>query len=237
MNKYYKTDSGDKKSPVFLAVIILLMIIVFISCSGTEKITFYRAANRADIEIIKGKVGLIRTIYCDIYIEHIDNNTWQHIKKYNTFKGKGTESPSDPCFHFIVENTWNKPIVIDKIEILNKDNISPSEDYSFIKDMHYLEKRYAINISSLLKNRRILSEHILVKDIDFEEDAALYKLYFIAPGDKVSFFKFFSSQPSGKLSKIRVSIKYSELKKVIDFDIGHFDNNDTEEVNRYMEFL
>jgi len=204
--------------------IICFMIIILIGCSSNDKISFYRAAERADTEIINGKVGLIRTIYCDIFIEHVDLNTWQHIKKYNTFKGKGVEPPSDPCFHFIVENTWNKPIVIDNIEILNKANIAVSEDYSFIKDENYLKNRYAVNISSLLKNRRILSEHILAKDIDFEDDAPLYKLNFIAPGDKVSFFRFFSNIPSGKLSKIRVSIKYSDLKKVIDFDIARFDN-------------
>ncbi|MCL1865731.1 MAG: hypothetical protein FWF73_07975 [Spirochaetes bacterium] len=260
MNKCHKTNSGDEKSPVFLAMalekfssksidikdikmkdkkkpFIYLMIIIFFSCSSTDKISFYRAVEKADTEIINGKVGLIRTIYCDIYIEHIDTNTWKYINKYNTFKGGGIESPSDPCFHFIIENTWNKPIVIDKIEIINKDNIAQSEDYSFIQDKNYLEDRYTINISSLLKSRRILSEHILVKDIDFEDETTLYKLYFIAPGDKVSFFRLFSNIPSGKLSKIRVSIKYSDLKKVIDFDIDRFDNNDIEEVNRYMEFL
>ncbi|MCL1834370.1 MAG: hypothetical protein FWG49_07710, partial [Leptospirales bacterium] len=188
-------------------------------------------------EIINGKVGLIRTIYCDIFIEHIDSSTWNYIKKFDTFKGKGIETPADPCFHFIVENTWNKPIVIDKIEIINQDNTASTEDYSFIKDTHYLENRYAVNISSLLKSRRILSEHILIRDIDFEEDTALYRMYFIAPGDKLSFFKFFSYIPSGKLSKIRVSIKYSDLKKIVDFDISRFDNYDTEELNRYREFL
>ena len=213
--------------------IIFLIIIIFISCSSSEKISFYRAVERADTEIINGKVGLIRTIYCDIFIEHIDNNTWKFIKKNKSFKGKGREFPSDPCFHFIIENTWNRPIVIEEIEVFNKDDIAPSEDYSFIKDAHYLENRYAINISSLSKNRRILSEHILVKDIDFEEDAADYRLDFIAPGDKVSFFKFFGRIPSGKLSKIRVSIKYGGLKKVIDFDITRFDSNDIREVIVY----
>jgi hypothetical protein len=218
-------------------LIIYLTIITLIGCSSTGKIYFYRASERADTEIINGKVGLIRTIYCDIFIEHIDNNTWKYIKKYNSFKGKGTESPSDPCFHFIVENTWNRPIVIDKIEIINKDKTAPAEDYSFIQDKNYLKSRYSVNILSLLKSRRILSDRISVKEIDFEDDTTLYRLDFIAPGDKVSFFKFFSNIPYGELSKIRVTIKYFDLKKVIDFDIVHFDNNDIEEINRYTEFL
>ena len=234
INKVNKTNSGDLKSPV--SFIICLMIFIFISCSNTDKISFYRAEERADTEILRGKVGLIRTVNCDIYIEYIDSNTWQSIKKFNAFKGNGREFPSDPCFHFIIENTWNSPIVIEKVEILLEDNTAPAEDYSFIKDKNYLENRFAISISSLLKTRRMLSEHILVKDIDFEDDTALYKLNFIAPGDKISFFKFFSSVPSGKLSKIRISIKYSDLKKIIDFNITRFDNNDIEEVNKYKEF-
>ena len=216
--------------------IIYLIIMTFISCANTDKISFYRAEERADTEIINGKVGLIRTIHCDIYIEHIDGNTWSHIKKINTFKAGGSGLPADPCFHFIIENTWNKPITIEKVEILSSEYAVQSEDYSFIKDKNYLENRFAINTSSMLKIRRILSEHILVKDIDFEEDASLYKLYFIAPGDKISFFKFFPSIPSGRLSKVRISIKYSDFKKVIDFNIARFDNNDIEEVNKYNEF-
>jgi hypothetical protein len=217
--------------------IIYLIFLTLISCSNTDKISFYRAEERADTEIINGKAGLIRTIHCDIYIEHIDSNTWKYIKRFNTFKASGTDLPSDPCFHFIIENTWNKPITIEKVEILSSEYSAQSEDYSFIKDKNYLENRFAVNIPSMLKNRRILSEHILVKDIDFEEDASLYKLYFIAPGDKISFFKFFGSIPSGKLSKIRISIKYSDFKKVIDFNIARFDNNDIEEINKYNEFL
>ena len=234
MNRFNKSKTGDFKSPVFF---ICLMIAILISCSGTDKISFYRAEEKADTEIINGKAGLIRTIYCDIYIEHVDSNTWNHIKKFNTLKGNGTELPADPCFHFIIENTWNKPIVIENIEVVNNDNAASAEDYSFIKDKDYPENRYAVNISSLLNPRRILSEHILIKDIDFEDDAGHYKLNFIAPGDKISFFKFFSSLPSGRLSKIRITIKYSDLKKVIDFNIARFDGNDTEEVNKYIELL
>ena len=61
-----------------------------------------------------------------------------------------------------------------------------------------------------------------------KNDTAEYRLDFIAPGDRVSFFTFFQRVPAGKSSKIRVSIKYFDMKKVIDFDIGRFEYNEIE---------
>lgn len=188
----------------------------------------YRAAERADIDIIRGRAGLIRTLYCDLYIEYVDNEAWDYLKSFSLFKGHGWGNPVDPCFHFLIVNTWNKPFIIDRVEVVYKDEVIPSEDFSFIKDKSYLENRYSVNISSFMKKRRILSDRELLQDIDFESDTVEYRLNFIAPGDKVSFFSFFKSLPSGKLSKIRVAIKYFDVKKVIDFDIGRFEYNNIE---------
>ncbi len=212
---------------IFLAIILLT--IQFISCSGGEKVLIYRAAERSDVDIVGGRAGLIRTLYCDLYVEYVDRESWNYLKSFKSFKGNGWGFPVDPCFHFIIVNTWNKPFVIEKLEVLYKDESITSEDFSFIKDSSYLENRYSVSLSSLLKKRRIFSERDLLKDIDFESDTAEYKLNFIAPGDKISFFGFFKSIPSGKLSKIRVAIKYLDVKKVIDFDIGRFEYKNIED--------
>ena len=210
------------------SLIITAALLLFLSCSGGDKVMIYRAAERADVDILRSRVGLIRTVYCDIYIEYVDNQSWKYLKEFNAFKGNGWGNPVDPCFHFIIVNTWNKPFVIDKVESSYKGEIIPAEDYSFIKDKSYRENRYGVNISTLLKNRRIYSDKIVVKDIDFESETTEYRLNFIAPGDRVSFFRFFQRIPAGKSSKIRVGIKYFDIKKVIDFDIGHFEYKETE---------
>ncbi len=211
-------------------VIFSLLIVQFINCSGSDGVMFYRAAERADVEIVQGRAGLIRTLYCDIYIEHVDNENWSLIKKFNEFKGGGRGIPVDPCFHFIIVNTWNKPFEVDKIEAFHKSELIKAEDYSFIKDKDYMEKRYSISLFSLMKKRRLLSEKDVLRDIDFENDAVEYKLGFIAPGDRVSLFSFFPMIPAGKSSKIRVTIKYHDMKKVIDFDIGRFEYTDIEDI-------
>ncbi len=209
-------------------ILLFILIIFFSSCSGGDKILFYRASERADVEIVEGKAGLIRTVYCDIYIEYVDRTGWEYLKKFNLFKGKGKSFPVNPCFHFIIVNTWNKPFIVDKIEASYKGEIIPSENFLFIKDESYLEKRFSVKIKPFLKKRRILSDSELLSTIDFEKDTLEYRLDFIAPGDRISFFTFFRRVPFGKTSKIRVAIKYFDIKKVIDFDIGRFDYNEIE---------
>jgi len=211
----------------YILIIILAMIQV-LNCGGADKGMFYRAVERADVDIAEGRAGLIRTVYCDIYIEYVDKHGWNYLKKTGFFKGKGKGDPVNPCFHYIIVNTWNKPFVVDKIEILYNGEVFPSENFSFIKDRDYLENRYSLNISSLMKKRRILSDRNLLNEIDFENDTVEYRLNFVAPGDKVSFFNFFERIPSDRNSKIRISIKYNDMKKVIDFDIGRFEYNEIE---------
>jgi len=221
-----KMNDMNRKKNVF--VTLFLVIVQVLNCSGSNGDLFYRAAERADVEIIQGRAGLIRTLYCDIYIEHVDNENWSILKRFNEFKGKGSGIPVDPCFHFIIVNTWNKPFEIDKIEAFHNSELIKAEDYTFIKDKDYMEKRYSISLLSLMKRRRLLLEKDVLADIDFENDTVEYKLGFIAPGDRVSLFSFFPKIPAGKSSKIRVTIKYHDMKKVIDFDIGRFEYTDIE---------
>jgi len=210
--------------------IIVMLMMQLLNCTSGGQTLFYRPMERSDVDIIGGRVGLIRTVYCDIYIEYVDTESWNYLKTFSIFKGNGKGNPVDPCFHFIIVNTWNKPFIVDKVEASYMGEIIPIEDYSFIKDRNYLDDRYSVNISSLLKKRRVLSEEDLLREIDFEDETAEYRLNFIAPGDKVSFFSFFRRVPSGKSTKIRVAIKYFDLKKVIDFDIGRFEYNEIENI-------
>ena len=152
---------------------VILVVTQVLNCAGTGKRLIYRAVEKSDVDIEGGKAGLIRTVYCDIYIEYVDDEGWGYIKKSDIFRGRGHGNPANPCFHFIIVNTWNKPFIIDKIEILYNGEIYPSEDFSFIKDKNYVHNRYSQDLSLLMKKRRILSENNLVNNIDFENDTLM----------------------------------------------------------------
>ncbi|PKL17455.1 MAG: hypothetical protein CVV49_10855 [Spirochaetae bacterium HGW-Spirochaetae-5] len=227
---------NDMKIRKNLFMIMVFLPVQFLSCTGSNEAMLYRAVERADVEIVQGRAGLIRTLYCDLYLEYVDSENWGIIKGNSIFKGAGTGIPVDPCFHFIIVNTWNKPFEIDKIEAFHGDELIRTEDYNFIKDEKYKDNRYSVSISSLMKKRRLLIERDVLKDIDFENDSVEYRLGFIAPGDRISLFSFFPKIPAGRSTKIRVTIKYHDLKKVIDFDMGRFDYKDIENIQHQTGF-
>lgn len=208
------------------ALIAMLAAISVIGCFRSSDSVFLRADERADVEIVKGRAGLIRTVYCDIYIEYVDADGWNYIRKNSTFRGDGIGYPVKPCFFIIVVNTWNRPVVVEKVESLYNGKLNAAEDFSFIRDPDYAASRYSVNLDRMMKPRRLLSDGDIFEEIDFDEDSLEYRLDFIAPGDRVSFFRFFRRVPGGKSSKISMTIKYFDMKKVIDFDIGRFDYTD-----------
>lgn len=228
MNKLLINSAIVNMKTCYRYSIFTIIIVGLLNCSGADKTLFYRAAERADVDIVDGRAGLIRSAYCDIYIENLNSESWDYLKNFKFFKGNGRGNPVDPCFHFIIVNTWDKPFIVDKIDVLYKGETISPEDYSFIRDKNYLENRYSVNISSFMKKRRLFTDKNLLMDIDFESESAEYRLDFIAPGDRVSLFTFFQRVPAGKKSKIRVSIKYFDIKKVIDFDIDRFEYTELE---------
>lgn len=202
-------------------IIILTIIILAVNSCGREKIVrFYGPAVRADIEIISGKAGLIRSFYFDVLIEHVQKEDWDHLCSFPAFRGAGSVYPLEPGFHIIIENTWNRPFTVTGVELVCDDERMKPEYFNSIGDKNFPEKRYKVNLKELWKRRRILTKNELIQNIDFKEGTIDYSLDFIAPGDRVSNFYLFNSVPAGcKSLKLAVSIKYLDMEKVIDFEI------------------
>lgn len=201
---------------------LILILILFFSagCAGHELVRFYGPVPRGDVEIVSGKGGLIKSIYFDVFFEHLQKEDWEHLASFRSLKGGGGGYPLEPCFHIMIMNTWNRPFEIKKIELICDNMSSEPEYFDFTGDRGFSSERYAVDLAALWKKRRILSYGELLSEIDFEKSAVEYRLNFIAPGDKISSFYIFSSEPAGcKSTKLAVTIKYLDMEKVIDFDI------------------
>ena len=202
--------------------IIFLTIIVFslASCGREEIVRFYGPAVRADVEVISGKAGLIRSFYADVLVEHVQKDDWEHIVSFPFFRGGGSVYPLEPAFHVIIENTWNKPFTVTGVYLICGSRRIEAEYFDSYGDKSFPHNRYSVNLKELWKRRRILDRSELVRDIDFKNSTVNYSLDFIAPGDRVSEFYLFNSIPAGCGSvKLAVAIKYLDMEKVIDFDI------------------
>ena len=111
--------------------LIIMALTQLINCTSGNNTLFYRAVERADVEIIRGRAGLIRTLYCDIYIEYVDGETLDSLKKNKLFRGAGSGFPSNPCFHFIIVNTWKKPFTLEKVEALYNGEVTSIRGFQF----------------------------------------------------------------------------------------------------------
>ncbi|HRX46213.1 MAG TPA: hypothetical protein P5120_01740 [Spirochaetota bacterium] len=209
----------------YIVIIYLCIISLLLSCSSPGK-WGYRAAERADVDIVGNRAGLIRTVYCDIYIEEPGIEQHRKIYESDVYRGSGSGMPLEPCFQFIVSNTWNRPLIIEKITIRYDNEDHGPEFYDYIKDPDYTEKRFAVNLNKMMQYRRLLTEDELIDEIDYDTETVEYRSDFIAPGDKVLLYRFFPVIPHNKGVKIYISIKYFNMKKIIDFDITRFDYTD-----------
>lgn len=205
-------------------ILFTLFILLFLSCSSGAKVErIYRAGERGDVDIVGNRGGLIRTVYCDIYMENLRRDLWRKVYDSGSYRGRGSGMPLEPCFQFIIVNTWNRPIKVEKIGLRYDNEDHEPEFYDYIKDPGYSGERFAVNLDSMQRYRRLLSDDELIDGIDYDTETVDYRSDFIAPGDKVLFFRFFPVVPDKKGVKMYITIKYFDIKKIIDFDITRFD--------------
>jgi len=203
---------------------LIISMSLFLSCTHDSKgVWIYRAGERGDVNIVGDRAGLIRTVYCDIYIENLSRELREKIYESDVYGGGGRGFPVEPCFQFIITNTWSRPLKIDKISIRYDSSDREPEFFDYIKDSEYAEKRFSVNLNSMQQYRRLLSDDELIDEIDYDTETVEYRSDFIAPGDKILFYRFFPVVPHRKGVKIYIIIKYFEMKKIIDFDITRFE--------------
>lgn len=204
-------------------------IIIFIfSCSpkyGIERII--APVERLDVSVVN-ESALIRTQYCDIYMEYIDRKKWESVLKFSRYSN-GKFSYRIPHFspYFItVKNAFTKPLKISRIDLIVKDKIYPRLTSDELNAEFATEQYKNFNFTGLNTARRLLPVSIEadvtvppVNKINFEKDTAAFLPDYIVPDDIIVFFALFSASPaSGDKYKIKIEMDAGGFKKVIDFD-------------------
>lgn len=203
-------------------LIILTASIQAFSC-GTETVRGFGPAGSYDMQVYRGSTGIIRTQFCNVSLVNIDSDLWKYLSKTDTFRGKGSGFPSSQCFCIMVVNTWDRPLQVSRIEVLSGGELVRPETYSFKQGSDYLKNRYAVNLEELWKMRRMLTDNIILQEIDFDSETLEYKMDYIVPGDFIVFFRTFDWIRPDVPAKLRIGIKYNEMEKVIDFDLARFE--------------
>jgi hypothetical protein len=208
---------------------ILTAISIFIlSCSpkyGIERII--SPVERLDVSVVH-ESALIRTQYCDMYMEYVDRKKWESVMKFNLYSN-GKISYRIPHFspYFItVKNAFTKPLKITGIYLLARGNIYPRLNTEELKKEFGTEQYENFNFSSLNTARRLLPVSLEVDvtapsltKINFEKDTVSFFPDYIAPEDIIVFFAFFKAASTiDNKYKIKIELDAGGIKKVIDFD-------------------
>lgn len=196
------------------------------SC-GPETLRAFGPAGSYDVQVYRG-TGIIRTEYCNISLVNIDLEGWKYLSDTRTYRGNGRGFPSGQCFGIMIVNTWNRPLQVSRIEVLSGGRVVRPETFSFSQGGDYLANRYSVNIGELWKTRRMLSDNVALREIDFDNETIEYRMDYIVPGDYVVFFRIFDWIQTDLPARFRVGIKYHEMEKVIDFDLAGFEYYESE---------
>jgi hypothetical protein len=172
--------------------------------------------------------ALIRTQYCDIYMEYIDRKKWESVMKFSMFS-RGRYSYRIPNFspYFItVKNAYNKPLKITGIHLIVKDKLYQRLNSDELNAEFSSEQYKNFNFTGLNTSRRMLPVSIeadvtvpSLNKINFDKDTITFLPDYIPPEDIIVFFAFFSPTPaSDDKYKVKIELDTGVFKKVIDFD-------------------
>lgn len=205
-----------------IMVFICISIMQIFSCSP-ETVRVFGPAGSYDVQVYRGSTGIIRTEFCNISLVNVDRDGWKYLSQARIFSGKGAGFPSNQCFCIMVVNTWDRPLQVSRVEVLSGGEVVRPESYSFSRGSDYLAQRYAVNLEELWKTRRMLTDNVILREIDFDNETLEYKMDYIVPGDFVLFFRTFDWIQTDLPGRFRIGIKYHEMEKVIDFDLARFE--------------
>ncbi len=206
-----------------LAVFILWAILL--SCSGKHVIVrSFDAEESVDVEIKKEGCALLRSILCDIHIEHIDERKWVKLLKNNSYidqKNKGTIYRIPPLvfFHSVIRNTGREPLRVESVKLsygnIVKTSMKLKEVKKYVKSPVY----NIFNFKSILSRKRLLSENYCIDEIDYNRDTIDYRFNFIPPSDTLIRIVVFEWIPVEiRKFKIIFSVTRSGIKRNISFN-------------------
>ena len=203
---------------------IILPLMNCLSCLQPGILHDFRPAERADVETTKYGSALIRSIYCDIMVESVDEALWRGLRSSHAY-GKTPQQgilqriPPITAFQVVLKNTVNAPIQLKKAQLCLGADAVDAMTITGIGARLKSPSYSGFNFGAMLSFRRLISEWDSMKNIDYDRDAIDMKLSFVPPRDAVLTIIAFERIPvEARSFKLRFMIAAMGNIKTIDFD-------------------
>jgi len=221
---------------------IITTIIILISCSllvCSQNLDIKRdiiPIESLDVEILKKKCGLKRSINCDVSIEFISEKQWKMLLDYDIFfktknKTSGYRLPKIPFFQIIVSNIGKNPVEIRDVLLKYGETETKALSIKAIKKRLKSPIYSILNFNIILSNRRLLDNIKCINKIDFLNDTIDYRFNFINPTDKVLKIVAFDWIPVHyRTFQIIVKLKLLDKEKTFNFKFKRIEHRLREKI-------
>jgi hypothetical protein len=209
-----------------ISVLMFLMLVNCLSCLRTGILHDIRPAERADVETTKYGTALIRSIYCDISVEPVDEALWLSIRSSDAYgrtpqQGILLRNPPLVAFQIIMKNTLNAPIQLKKARICFGSVAVDAMNVAGIAERLNSPSYSGFNFSEMLSLRRLISEWDYMKNIVYDRDTIGLKLNYVPPRDTVLTMIAFERIPvEVRKFKLQIMIAAMGNIKTVDFDFN-----------------
>lgn len=174
----------------------IMTAVTLISCMSSSVQWVTQAEENSFIELTPGDAALVRSIYCDVYLEPVDEIKWKKLLGFYRYATgnphlKTYDIPPLEFMHFIVTNTGDDPLIIKDAFIEAGGEVIRSLSAEEIQQ-RFPYKRYDIfNFKNLFAMRRFTGEKEDIMSIDYPRQTLDLRFDFISPGDTVVFLRAF----------------------------------------------
>jgi hypothetical protein len=222
--------------------LILISGFLFVSCS--KKYGIIRnteAVERYDVEQKAKGCSVIRSIYCDIYVELLDSEKWNYLFTNHYFTASSLEHENYrfsnyPVLHYVIKNTGREPIKVERIVVEYGKNKSDSLTFQSFQSLHKSSAYKVFEFKKFFRGRRLLADKYCLKEIDYHKDTIPFRFDFIPPSDTVLKFTAFPWIPvEQRRFKVFFHIDYAGRKKILNFDFQKYEYRIKGDVFRKVE--
>jgi hypothetical protein len=211
-------------APPLAAIITALLLCLHGCVPGAGMRHETRATERTDLEITKSGAPLVRSIYCDILVQPVDDGLWRKLAMSSAYSSKwkpglSRRVPPLTAFMVIVTNTVNAPILLEKTELRYGGAVLAELSPAAI-GARFRSAAFSIyDFKRLLSFRRIVTGRYAASRVDYDRDTIEEKIDFIPPRDSVIRLVAFEKIPvEARSFRLNFMISAMGTSKQIDFD-------------------
>lgn len=199
---------------------VIILCAWAISCATPALERFARPLDRPGVEITEEGPALVRSMYCDIAVEHLRENSLRRLLARSREGRRCVSGRLSPLvvFHVIIRSTVDMPIRVERAELVHAGGIAASLDIGTLRARISPPRHSDCDPAAVFSGRRLLEEGASWSEIDPKADTVESRLDFIPPRDAMAGLIAFDRIPtSSRRFTLRFTVDATGRTRSVEF--------------------